>query len=140
MGPGPTAGTDRSRGGSASSLYRPSVDDAEYVHVRDVEAVLDELGYEDVKLLKLDAEGAEFEILERLIEVDYLDRFENVQISFHHVVDEPVRKREAIRDHLAEPHELNYDHPFVMEEWTRTAEVSARVAAGGVDASASTVD
>jgi len=127
-------------GGSASSLYRPNMDDTEYVHVRDVKEVVDELGYGDVKLLKLNAEGAEYEILERLIEVDYLDRFENVQISFHHVVDEPVRKREAIREHLAETHELIYDYPFVMEEWTRKADVSARVAAGGVDASAPTVD
>ena len=116
-------------GGSASSLYRRNLDEVESVHVRDVKAVVDELGYEDVKLLKLNAEGAEYEILGRLIEVDYLDRFENVQVSFHHVVEDPGGKREAIREHLAETHELAYDYPFVMEEWTRKPGVRDRAAA-----------
>ena len=127
-------------GGSASSLYRPNMDDTEYVHVRDVKEVVDELGYDDVKLLKLNAEGAEYEILERLIEADYLDRFENVQVSFHHVVDRPGRKRAAIREHLAETHELSYDYAFVMEEWTRKADVSPTAAASGADANLPTAD
>ena len=127
-------------GGSASSLYRPSMDETETVHVRDVKAVVDELGYDDVKLLKLNAEGAEYEILERLIEADYLDRFEHVQVSFHHVVAQPVRKREAIREHLADTHELRYDYDFVMEEWTRTADAAPRATMPDVDAAPQTVD
>ena len=112
--------------GSSSSLYRSSTGDTERVEIRDVAAVLDELGHEHVELLKLNAEGAEYEILNRLFETGDVDRFGNIQVSFHHVVDEPERRRNAIRGQLEATHELSYDYEFVMEEWTRKASVTPR--------------
>lgn len=127
-------------GGSASSLFRTNMADAEEVYVRDVAAVVDELGYTDVKLLKINAEGAEYEILERLIEVGYVDRFENVQVSFHHVVDDPVGRRNEIQERLAASHELNYSYDFVMEEWSRTVPAPEPRDARDGERSASTLE
>lgn len=125
-------------GGSASSLYRCNMDRTEDVFVRDVTEVVDELGCEDVKLLKINAEGAEYEILERLVEAEYVDRFENVQVSFHCVVEDPLGKRNSIQERLGETHELNFSYDFVMEEWTRKADVAGRVEARRVEGGAVT--
>lgn len=112
--------------GSSSSLYRSNTGDTARVEIRDVSAVLDELGHERFRLLKLNAEGAEYEILNRLFEAGGVDRFENIQVSFHHVVDDPERRRNAIRGQLEATHELSYDYEFVLEEWTRKESVAPR--------------
>ena len=111
-------------GGSSSSVYRSNMEGEERVEIRDVTAAVDELAYDDVKLLKINAEGAEYEILDRLIETGNVDRFEIIQVSFHHVVDDPDGRRNDIHDELERTHELKYNYDFVMEEWERKADVA----------------
>jgi FkbM family methyltransferase len=70
---------------TGSSLFaaKPNVDPAMFVDVEtiDLDAFLDGLG--DVQVLKLDVEGAEIEILERLLESGRLAAIEHVLVEMH---------------------------------------------------------
>lgn len=99
----------------ASSIY--SNGGANFVSLfRDVVEVMDEVGGR-VDLMKLNVEGAEYEILERLIAADRTSAVTNVQIQFHDFVDDSEARRERIRSVLSATHEETYCVPFVWENW-----------------------
>ena len=69
-------------------------------------------------LLKLNVEGSEYEILEKLVENDMLNRFDNLQIQFHRDVPRFNDRRNAIRKALSKTHKEEYNFEFVWESWT----------------------
>jgi FkbM family methyltransferase len=73
---------------------------------------------EKIDLIKLNCEGAEYEILDKLIYRPYLiRRLQNIQVQFHRVGQSYERKRNEIRSGLHKTHHLTYDCPFVWENW-----------------------
>jgi FkbM family methyltransferase len=101
-----------------SSLYRPAAHwiEAEF---RDIVAFMDEHRIDQVDLMKLNIEGAEFAVLRRLIDTDKVARFKNIQVQFHNFVENADAQRESIRRALRRTHTLTYDYPFVWENWQR---------------------
>lgn len=76
-------------------------------------------GIQSVSLCKINIEGAEFDLLNAMIDQGIVDRFRDLQIQFHNVFPEAAAQREQIREKLARTHRLTYDYPFVWENWTR---------------------
>lgn len=71
-----------------------------------------------VDLVKINIEGAEYDLLECLIENGMLNLFKNLQIQFHDFVLPNVAERmKAIQKKLSETHELTYQYEFVWENW-----------------------
>jgi FkbM family methyltransferase len=89
------------------------------VELRDVVATLDDLGLQEVDLLKVNIEGGEYELFDRLIEAGALGRFRQVSIQFHEWLPDAYRRRAAIRRALAEQHWEVWCFPWVWELWTR---------------------
>jgi FkbM family methyltransferase len=87
--------------------------------LRDVAAVLAELGSPEIDLLKVNIEGGEYELMERIIAIDYLPKIKNLQIQFHRFDDASSSRREAIRRALASSHDCVYCYDFVWEDWRR---------------------
>jgi FkbM family methyltransferase len=87
------------------------------VEVRDVAAVLDELDVERVDLLKLNIEGGEFDVLERLIETGWVERIDDLLIQFHEGHRAAHRRRRRIRQVLTRSHVEVWDFPWVWERW-----------------------
>jgi hypothetical protein len=81
-----------------------------------------ENGIEHVDLIKINTEGGEFELLERMIETGLVPRFVNMQVQFHNVADDSTPRMEAIQRELAKTHELTYEYRYVWENWTRKAD------------------
>jgi hypothetical protein len=67
--------------------------------------------------LKLNIEGAEYDVLDRLATAGVLPRIRSLVIQFHRVVPESDRRRDMIQAKLAQTHHLVFDYPFVWERW-----------------------
>lgn len=115
------AGEDRTErirlANDASSTYDKSEGDAEVVQLRDVGKVLEELGTEYVDVMKINIEGVEYELMERMLCLGLVRKFKNLQIQFHDFVPDAAVRMEAIQRALAETHRITYQYRFVWENW-----------------------
>lgn len=68
-----------------------------------------------IDLLKLNCEGAEFAILERLLECKKMHLIDYLQVQFHTVVPNYQSRWENIRAQLLTTHELMFDAPWCWE-------------------------
>jgi hypothetical protein len=102
-------------GGDASGLFHASASAFEEVTIVPIAQVLNELPQIDL----INVEGAEYEILDSILDLQLQHRLGDIQIQFHSVVPEAEARREAIRRQLERTHQLTYDFPFVWESWRR---------------------
>ena len=106
--------------GVASGVYHDNNAEQKIVgHIKDVVEFMEERSINKVDLLKMNIEGGEYELLEKIIESKILDRFENIQIQFHNYGESFVKRREQIRQDLSETHHLTYDYPWIFENWEK---------------------
>jgi FkbM family methyltransferase len=89
------------------------------VRIRDVVTVLEELGLESVDLLKVNIEGAEYDLFDRLVAADWLGRIRQVSVQFHEWHPHAHRRRNAIRRALRVTHDEVWNYPWVWELWRR---------------------
>lgn len=89
------------------------------ITLRDIVAVLDELGLSDVDLCKCNIEGGEYDVFDRLIETNRLRDVRLVSVQFHEWHPRAYRRRRAIRQALARTHDEVWNYPFVWELWRR---------------------
>ena len=104
--------------GDATGLYSTGREYAG-VRLRDVVGWLAERGEPDVALLKLNVEGMEYEILERLLDAGRMSCFAAVLVQFHRVGHGFAARRERIRARLAETHREAWCEPRCWEAWER---------------------
>lgn len=74
---------------------------------------------EDVACVKLNIEGGEFDLLERILDAGLAARVGSFVIQFHEIDPQSAARRERIRAGLARTHRLVVDYPFVWERWDR---------------------
>lgn len=104
-----------------SLLYTAADENNEkVVRLRSIVDEMRELG-RDVDLLKINIEGAEYGLLEKMIDENLVDGIANIQIQFHIFVKHYEYRRDEIRKALSKTHELTYDFPFIWENWRRKA-------------------
>lgn len=102
---------------NGSSVY---IDDANGVTIELKDAVdfILENNIANIDLVKINIEGSEYELLEKLIEKNMINRFKNIQVQFHDFIIENARERmENIQKSLAQTHELTYQYDFIWENW-----------------------
>lgn len=119
------AGRDRGEqlavGGPGSSIFLPA-DTPGFtgqvaVELRDAGAVLPSLGVDRIALAKINIEGGEFELLDRLHETGWLPRIDVLLIQFHEFAPGAHRGRRRNRRQLAETHREVWSYPWVYERW-----------------------
>ena len=84
--------------------------------------VFDEFYQNSIKkidLMKINIEGAEYELLNRLIETGMIENIDVLQIQFHDFVEGAELKRNLIIDELRKTHECSWCYNFVWEEWIK---------------------
>ena len=122
------SGTTRSQSlsleGDASSEWRQSNSSVE-VAMRDVSEFLEQSDFREIALCKINIEGGEYELLERLLDTQNIERFRNLQIQFHTFVPHATKRMEAIQRRLQQTHELTYQYRFVWENWRRLSAAAA---------------
>ena len=87
------------------------------VRLRDVVAVLDDCSIDRVDLCKVNIEGGEYDLFDRLIESDWISRMGSLSIQFHEWHPNAYRRRRAIRRAFHRTHEEVWNYPFVWELW-----------------------
>ncbi|MCH8344540.1 MAG: FkbM family methyltransferase [Planctomycetes bacterium] len=105
--------------GDASSLYNHG-ETRETIELMDVvECLRDDLGLNEIDLMKINIEGAEYDLLDRVLGEKYHLAIRNIQVQFHDFVENANQRRQEIRRRLSETHELTYEYYFVWENWRR---------------------
>jgi FkbM family methyltransferase len=74
-------------------------------------------GVQRVDLMKVNVEGAEYELLEHLLDAGLMPRIRNLQVQFHDFVPDARARMEAIRRRLAATHAPDWQFEFVWESW-----------------------
>jgi FkbM family methyltransferase len=100
----------------ASSIFKES-DSYEIIKSKNISDFINENNITKIDLLKLNIEGSEYDLLERLIEDNKLDIIDNIQVQFHSFIDNCVERRNSIREHLRKTHYETYCYEFVWENW-----------------------
>jgi FkbM family methyltransferase len=84
----------------------------------DVNALLAE--HEEVALLKVNVEGAEYPLLQHALSAGLQGRVRNLQVQFHEVDGAPYERWYAeLAAELRKTHELTWRFPFCWESWRR---------------------
>ena len=86
------------------------------INVVDVMYVVDMLDTPHIDLMKINIEGMEYELLERLLDADWVKNITDIQVQFHRTDDSDVRMK-SIQDRLSETHYITYQYPYVWENW-----------------------
>jgi FkbM family methyltransferase len=102
---------------ASSELRDAGAGGTETVRIADISDVLRSLGRARVELIKINTEGAEYELLEAILTRGLAGRFQNLQIQFHSGIDNYLSRWAAIRRGLSQTHALTYDYYFVWENW-----------------------
>jgi hypothetical protein len=89
------------------------------VSVRDVAKFVEM--FPEVHLLKLNVEGEEYPVLERMLERGLLARVRDLQVQFHRTVPDCDLRYIGVRAGLERTHHLTYEYPWVWENWRRNS-------------------
>ena len=72
-----------------------------------------------VDLMKINIEGAEFDLFDHLIESGLATRINNIQVQFHNFVDDADKRMAIIQLQLKATHFIIYSYPYIWENWER---------------------
>lgn len=105
--------------GQGSTVHGAPDEGAETVDVqiRDVDAALTDLGVDRIDFLKMNIEGAEYDVLERLFETGWNERIRYLLIQFHEWYPRADRRRWTSRRRLRATHDQVWSYPWVYELW-----------------------
>ena len=109
--------------GPGSSLYKssPSSNDetCDVITLFDIYNRFKILGIDHIDLLKVNIEGAEYDLLDRMHEKNMLRQCNEVRIQFHEWYPRALFRRYKIRKALSKTHKQNWNYPFVWESWIK---------------------
>lgn len=106
--------------GDASSFHSSCVDKPKKIcKIRDVDNVLTELGIKNIDLFKINIEGDEFELIEKLISTDVINNINFLQVQFHDFIPDSEKRRDEIRSMLKTTHNCDFEYKFVWEGWRK---------------------
>ena len=90
----------------------------ETVKIKSFKDAYDETGVDKIDLIKINVEGAEYEIMQNIFDNDLVSKIDNFQIQFHNVTDDCERLLLDIREKLSETHSLDWKFDWVWENWS----------------------
>src|SRR5688572_4102342 len=98
-----------------TSQYENPVNEYECFDVNSLLARFDEIA-----LLKINIEGAEYALLDHIMNHGHHERIKNLQVQFHQVDPEPWQGwYSAIESRLKHTHEIEWRWAFCWENWRR---------------------
>jgi hypothetical protein len=104
----------------SSSTFR-SDGESKPISLIDASELCNHCGHNRIDLIKINIEGEEYDVLDRLIEVGLIRSFRNIQVQFHDFVPDAVERMKAIQNKLRLSHRITYQYEFVWENWEAVA-------------------
>lgn len=99
-----------------SSLYGEG--NFEKIQCIDISKYLRSNKIQSIDLLKLNIEGAEFDVIERLIDQQMISHIKNLQVQFHRFIPDCDIRRSAIHEQLSKTHTLSWNYDWIWESWS----------------------
>lgn len=104
----------------ATSLFLPGDGlDSEIIRIKRFADLVQETGLERIDLMQINIEGAEFALMEEILDHPLLTHIARIQVQYHANVPDAPRRRDAIRARLAATHIQTFNFPWVWECWER---------------------
>lgn len=89
------------------------------IELKDVVEVFRELELESVDMIKINIEGGEYELLERMIESSVASKCKIIRIQFHEWFPNAYALKRKIRKRLKKTHRIEWEYELVWESWIR---------------------
>lgn len=87
------------------------------VQMRDIAEIIQEK--KQIAILKINIEGGEYPVLERLIETGLINQIDCVYVQFHEWITKSYSRRRKIHRALRQSHQCEWNYYFVWEKWTK---------------------
>ncbi len=91
----------------------------ERIKLVDINEFFNGLGITKVDLMKLNVEGEEYNILDRVIEANMLNIFTDLQIQFHRYSDDHTPRKEAIEKEIKKTFTPTYEYDYVWVNYRK---------------------
>ncbi len=104
--------------GDASSAFKES-GHTEFAPMFAFSDWVQNIGVDEIALLKINIEGGEYELMDHLISSGVVNRIRDIQIQFHDFVTDSDARMKRIQEGLESSHRLTYQYPYVWENWRR---------------------
>lgn len=101
----------------SSSTHRKVSKNSISIHIVDIVDWLESHSIKRIDLMKINIEGGEYELLEKLLGSDYISKINELQIQFHDFFPAAKERMTKIQERLSDTHELTYQYPFIWENW-----------------------
>lgn len=96
-----------------TSAFEPGTHEYECI---DINSVLECLS--EVAVMKINIEGAEYDLLSHIIAHGHHKKIRNFQIQFHQIANRPYQRwYDEIAAQLKQTHEITWRYPFCWENW-----------------------
>ena len=112
-----------------SSIFKHS-DNMIDITLKNIRGFLKEWHINYVDLIKINIEGAEYDLLEYMIDTQLIKIFKNIQVQFHCIENAKYRRSE-IQYKLKNTHHLTYNYDFVWENWLEGCEMDIVIGSPG---------
>jgi FkbM family methyltransferase len=109
--------THASLAADSTSHVRNSAGEDVVIELRAASSVFRDLDLDRVDLMKLNIEGAEYELLDHLIETGLIGRITDLQVQFHDIGADSAEAVARLRARLAATHDPTFVFDFVWENW-----------------------
>jgi len=101
----------------ATSIFDNTGKQKETILIKSFSDFINENSINEIDLMQINIEGAEYDLLNEIINSTLINRIKKIQVQFHLNVDDAVLKRQIIRSQLSKTHREVLNYPFVWEVW-----------------------
>ncbi len=103
----------------ASTIFREVGPSKQTITLKRAFDFFKEHGIEQIDLMKINIEGGEYDLLEHLIDTNFIAHISNIQIQFHDFIPDAESRMENIQSMLRKSHHLTYQFRFGFENWEK---------------------
>jgi FkbM family methyltransferase len=90
---------------------------SEEIDIREFNQAISDLDIKKIDLLKINIEGAEYDLLDHILENNIILKIKNLQIQFHSNIIDFKKRKKIITKNLSKTHKKNWYFPGVWENW-----------------------
>lgn len=107
-----------------SSLFGVRATEPISIQLQSAASFIEARGYKQIDLMKINIEGAEYDLLDHLLDHGLVSSIVDLQIQFHDFVPDAAQRMANIQARLSRTHRLTYQYEFVWENWHRESTVA----------------
>lgn len=102
----------------ASSVVREMQDgDKETISIKEFISFVTSQHISTIDLIKINIEGSEYELLDHLIQTQFIKNIKGILVQFHNFARGDIQKMQNVQNHLSLTHKPVFQYQFVWEYW-----------------------